>query len=62
MILRHLERLVHALADSDARYDNDELCPAIRLVELVHSLDVGIGFSDAGLHLDGQVVFALERL
>ena len=62
VVLRHLKRLVNALADGDRRHDHDELRPTVGLIQLVHGLDVGIGFSDAGLHLDGQVVFAFELL
>ena len=52
MVLRHLERLLHALADRDARHDHNELAPAVPLVQLEHSLDVDVGLARAGLHFD----------
>ena len=32
VVFRHLERLEHALADSDRRHDNDEFAPSVTLV------------------------------
>ena len=62
MLLRHLKRLIHTLADGDAGYHNDELAPTIVLVQLVHGLDVSIGLANAGFHLNGQVVMPLQTL
>ena len=47
------EGFVDALADGDAGHHDDKLAPAVAFVQLVHRFDVGIGFTDAGLHLDG---------
>ena len=55
MFLRRLERLVDALANGDARHDDDELRPPIRFIELVHGLDICVRLARSGLHLDGQV-------
>src|SRR5699024_9335855 len=54
------EGFVDALADGDAGHHDDKLAPAVALVQLVHRFDVGIGFADAGLHLNGEVVAALQ--
>ena len=55
MLLRLLEGLVDALADGDARHDDDELLPAVVLPELVHRLDIGIRLARARLHLDSEL-------
>ncbi len=62
MVTSHLERLVHPFADSDARHHDDELPPAIVLIQLIHSLDIGVRLPHTGLHLDGQIETALQRL
>ena len=54
------EGFVDALADGDAGHHDDKLAPAVALVQLVHRFDVGIGFADASLHLNGEVVAALQ--
>ena len=60
MLLRHLKGLIHALADGDTRHHDDELAPAVVLVQFVHGLDVSISFADARLHFDGQVVVSFQ--
>ena len=60
MLLGHLERFIHTLADGDAGHHHDELAPAIGAVQLVHGLDVGVGLAHASLHLDSQVVMPLQ--
>lgn len=55
MLLCGLERFIDAFADSDGRHDDDELAPAVTLVQLIHRFDVGIGFARAGFHLDGKI-------
>ena len=62
MLLSHLKGLIHALADGDTRYHHNELAPAIVLVQLIHGLDIGIGFANAGFHLDGQVIAPFQSL
>ncbi len=59
MILRDLEGFLHAFADGDGRHHDDELAPAIALVQLEHRLDVHIGFARAGFHLHIQTAAAL---
>ena len=49
------KRLLHALADGDARHDDDELAPAVALVQLEDRLDVAVGLAGAGLHLDVEI-------
>ena len=60
MLLGHLEGFINAFANGNAGHHNDELRPAVLLVELIHGFDVGIGFAYAGFHFDGQVVAALQ--
>ena len=55
MLLRGLERFIDALADGDGRHNDDELAPAVALVQLIHRFDVGIGLARAGFHLDGKI-------
>ena len=55
MLLRSLQGLIDALADGYRRHNDDVLAPAVALVQLVHGLDVCIGLTGAGLHLNGQV-------
>ncbi len=55
MLLRGLERFIDALADGDGRHNDDELAPAVALVQLIHRFDIGIGLAGAGLHLDGKI-------
>ena len=62
VLLRDLERFIDALADGDAGDDDDELAPAVELVQLVNGLYVCIGLADAGLHLDGQVDAGTDKL
>jgi hypothetical protein len=50
-----LQRLVHALADGDAGHHDDELAPAMALVQLEHALDVAVGLAGAGFHLYVEV-------
>src|ERR1039457_987608 len=47
--------LVDAFTDGDAGHDDDELAPAVALVELEHGLDVAVCFASAGFHLDIEV-------
>ena len=60
MFLRHLEGFVYALPDGDAGDHDDELRPAVVLVQLIHGLDVGISLAHAGFHFDGEVIPALQ--
>ena len=54
-ILAHaVEAAEHALTDGDARHYDDELRPAIELVQLEHRLDIGERLARSRLHLDGQ--------
>ena len=55
MLLRGLERFIDALADGDGRHNDDELAPAVALVQLIHRFDVGIGLARAGLHFDREI-------
>ena len=55
MILQHGEALGHTLPDGDAGHHDDELPPAILLIQLKHRLDIDIGLSRSGLHLDVEV-------
>ena len=50
-----LQRLVDPLADGNARHHDDELAPAVALVQLEHAADVAVGLASAGFHLDVEV-------
>ena len=54
VILSDFKGLLHALANGDGRHHDDELRPAVSLVQLEHGLDVDIGLARAGLHLHVQ--------
>ena len=56
MFLGHLEGFIHTLPDGHAGHYNNEFTPTVVLVQLEHSFDVGVGFTDAGLHLNGEVI------
>lgn len=62
MLLRYLEGLIDAFSNGNAGHDHDKLAPTIVLVQLIHGLDVGVGFTDTGLHLNGQVITAFQPL
>ena len=55
VLARGLEALEDALADGNARHDDDELRDAVAAVQLVDGADVHVGLAGAGLHLDGEV-------
>ena len=55
VFLGGLKGFVDAFPDSNRRHHDDELAPAVALIQLVHGLDVCIGFSGAGFHLNGQI-------
>ena len=62
-ILAHAVEAAEHTTDGDARHHDDELCPAVELVQLEHRLDVGKGLTCARLHLDGQrAAVALKRV
>ena len=50
-----VQRLGHALADGNAGHDDDELAPAVQLVQFEDGLDVAVGLARAGFHLDVEV-------
>ena len=52
MVFGNLEGFLHPLTDSNARYYDNELCPAISFVEFKHRLDIDISLSCAGFHLN----------
>ena len=51
MVRHGVKALAHTLADSDGRHHDDELAPAVALVQLEHRLDVDVGLARARLHL-----------
>ena len=55
MLGRDVQRLGHAFADGDAGHDDDELAPAVQLVQLEGGLDVAVGLAGARFHLDVEV-------
>ena len=52
MLLKHPETLGHTLSDGDARHHDNELAPAVTLVQLEHRLDIDISLASPGLHLN----------
>ncbi len=58
MLSGDLERFLHPFAYGDTWNDNDELAPAILLIQLEHRLDITVGFTGPCLHLDIEVDFA----
>lgn len=60
MLSGRFKGLIDAFPDGDARDDNDEFAPAVAPVQLLHRFDVSIGFSRAGLHLNGEIVFPFQ--
>ena len=59
MVFEHAERFCYALADCNTRHHNNELAPAILLVELKHRLDVDVCLTGAGLHFDVKIYHAM---
>ena len=55
MFSGNLQRLGHTLTDGDAGHHDDELAPAIQLVQLENGLDVAVGLTRAGFHLHVQI-------
>ena len=55
MLRRDLERFMNALANRDARHDDDELAPPKSLVQLEHRLDVAVGLASARFHFDVEI-------
>lgn len=45
----------YPLPNSNARHDDNELAPAIALVQLEHRLDIAVGLTRAGFHLDIEI-------
>ena len=60
MLFHHVDALEHALADGDARHDDDEFPEAVGLVQLENRAEIDVGLAGAGLHLDGELA-ALKR-
>ena len=57
-----LDVLEHALADGDARHDDDELLEAVAPRQLEDGAQVDVGLAGAGLHLDREVRAAADWL
>ena len=55
MFSRHRERLAHALTNRHARHHDDKFAPAVKPIELVHRLYVGVCFADARFHLHRKI-------
>ena len=55
MLCHGRETLVHPLTNGYARHHDNEFRPTIVFVELIHRLDVGIGFARTRLHLHREV-------
>ena len=55
MFRRHLERLLNTLTNGDTRNDDNELAPAVSLVQFEHRFDVAVGLARSSLHLDVEI-------
>ncbi|MNF87477.1 hypothetical protein D3C84_699450 [compost metagenome] len=55
VISSDLKRLGNPFANGDAGHHDDELAPAILLVELKHRLDVAVGLARPCFHLDVEI-------
>lgn len=55
MFRSDLESFLDALANGDARHDDDKFTPAVASVEFIHSFDIGVSFADARFHFDGEI-------
>ena len=55
VICCYLKRLSDPFANGDAGHDDDELAPAVLLIELKHRLDVAVGLARTGFHLDVEI-------
>ena len=62
VILCDLKRFIHTLTDGNTGHDHDKLTPAVMLVQLIHGLDIGVGFADTCFHLNGKVIVSLQLL
>ena len=58
MLSGDFQGLVYAFSDGDAGHHDDELGPAIALIQLENGLDVAVGLARAGFHLHIEVDFA----
>ena len=58
VVFEHPETLGHSFADGDAGHHDDEFRPAVPLVHLEHRLDIDVGLSRTGLHLDVETAGA----
>ena len=62
VLRRYVERLLDPFANGDAWHDDDVLAPAVSFVQLHDRLDVDVGLSSSGLHLDIEIRCAWRRL
>ena len=63
MFLHALKTLQYAFSDGDAWHYHHKLGPAIAGIQLIHGLDIGIGFTRTRLHFDGEGgTYALQLL
>ncbi|GFI58791.1 hypothetical protein IMSAG025_02255 [Muribaculaceae bacterium] len=55
VFLQHTERLCHTLTYGNTWHNYNELGPAVEFVKLKHRLNIDVGLSRAGFHLDIEV-------
>ena len=55
VVARDVDILEHALADGDARHDDDEFLEAVGLVQLEDRAEIDIGLAGARFHFDGEL-------
>ena len=55
MFFKHTKRFGYTLTDGDAWYNDDELRPTVEFVKFKHRLDVDVGLTRTGFHLNIKV-------
>lgn len=55
MVLSHLEGFEYTFTDCDRGHHDDEFAPAIDPVKFHNGLDVDVGFTSTGFHLNIKV-------
>ena len=62
MLLCHLEGLIYTFTNGDTRNNNDELAPAILLIQFIHCLNICVGLTNTRLHFNGQIEFSFQLM
>ena len=60
MLLCYFKRFIDAFTNCNTGDNDNILTPAILLIQLKHSLDIGVGFANTGFHFNSQIESALK--